>query len=229
MDTVTKKYYEINYPNARFSDCIPSPIDFALFTPKDVIESRLEIGWEIDVPIVLFVGRLARVKNIPLLLHSFKEVEKVLPNAHLYIVGDGEDRNDLEKISSNICKNVKFIGEISPEKIPIYFSASDLTVLCSLEEGSPTIIKESLACGTPVVTTDVGDAYEIICQDQVLGEVVASDITKLANGIINVIERKGKNLTEIEHRRAIVSSYSIEKTGYKLEEICIHANYSKKV
>jgi glycosyltransferase involved in cell wall biosynthesis/O-antigen/teichoic acid export membrane protein len=229
VDSTTKKYYTINYPKAKLSDCIPSPIDFSLFSPRDVTECRSILGWEIDKPIVLFVGRLARVKNIPLLLNSFIEVEKVWPNAQLNIVGDGEERNKLEKISSHVCNNVKFIGEISPDKMPIYFSASDLTVLCSMEEGSPTIIKESLACGTPVVTTNVGDAYQIISDDQILGEIVQPDTINLANGIINTLKRRRKSIAEIGRRRDVVRIYSIEYIGSKLEEICLNVNYAKEL
>jgi teichuronic acid biosynthesis glycosyltransferase TuaC len=73
--------------------------------------------------------------------------------------------------------------------MPWYYSAADVMLLCSESEGSPTSVKEALACNLPVVSTDVGDVREIM--DGIDGcEICAANVECLAQGLKRVLSRR---------------------------------------
>jgi len=112
---------------------------------------------------ILFVGRLKnKIKNVQLIIDAFTKLNK--KNYNLYIIGDGPDRKWLENYANkyNLDDKIKFLGVIKPPKLYTYYKNSNLLVLTSELEGSPTVVKEALATNTPVVSTDVGDVKEVL-------------------------------------------------------------------
>jgi glycosyltransferase involved in cell wall biosynthesis len=81
------------------------------------------------------------------------------------------------------------------EEMPWYYNAADVMVLCSESEGSPTSIKEALACNIPVVSTDVGDVREII--GEIDGcEICEDNVESIAKGLRRILERRPDQLFE---------------------------------
>ena len=111
----------------------------------------------------LYVGRLAKEKNLSSLLQSWKHVQKKSSGKHLVIAGDGPLRNQLENEvrKLGIEKFVTFLGFVKDELPHLYRSAAMLIVYSRYESG-PWVIAESLACGTPVLSTNVGKAADWI-------------------------------------------------------------------
>ena len=117
-----------------------------------------------EKPLVVYVGRLVPHKRVIDLLKAFKIVLKDFPEAQLYIVGDGPQRNYLENltIKMNIKGSVNFLGFLSEkEKIKILKSAWAL-VLPSIKEGFGLVLIEALASKTPVIATNLGGPREIV-------------------------------------------------------------------
>jgi glycosyltransferase involved in cell wall biosynthesis len=137
----------------------------------------------------LFAGRLSRQKNLKLLFDAFDIVSQNDPEAELIVLGRGEIRNELEKYVSN--QNVQFMGEVPFEQVPQYMAAADVFCLSSLYEASPTVVKETLSCGTPIVSTDVGDVSDIITTDE-LGEVVLDDDAETLASAMEIVARRVK-------------------------------------
>lgn len=115
---------------------------------------------------------------------------KSLPGMSLVIAGGGPERRGLERLvrELRLGDRVRFVGELSHESLREYYSAADVLVLASAREGMPNVVLESLACGTPVVATDVGGTKEIItCREagRLLPERSAASV---AHGISALLE-----------------------------------------
>ena len=117
-------------------------VDLAKFKP--VPNAKAKLGWTRQF-VVLFVGRLVAEKGIPELLEAAK---KFNPGISLKIAGSGPLEGQVKKY---------YIGRISQDLLPLYYSAADLTIIPSThEEGFGRVIIESLACGTPVIASNRG-------------------------------------------------------------------------
>lgn len=112
---------------------------------------------------IVTVARLSKQKNLPL----FFEVAKEFPRLKFIIVGDGEERNNLEKIKP---ENVEMIGQKNREEIKEIFSRSDFFVLTSNYEGWGLSCIEALAAGLPVIMPDIGCAGEAIVDGMTIEE-----------------------------------------------------------
>ncbi len=122
-------------------------------------------------PVVLGVGRLTRQKDFPTLLRAFAGVRRLRP-AHLIILGEGEDRPQLEALirDLNISADVALPG--FSDNAMAYMARSALFVLSSAWEGLPTVLIEALAAGAHVVSTDCPSGPREILQDGRLGALV---------------------------------------------------------
>ncbi|HEY9480939.1 MAG TPA: glycosyltransferase family 4 protein [Candidatus Paceibacterota bacterium] len=120
-------------------------------------ERRMEAPLEF-----LFVGRLVPVKNVPLLLSSFSDLLKEIPNARLTIVGDGPERARLVTHAEHVgvTENVEFVGRQN-DLVP-YYHRADVFVLPSDSEGWGLVAVEAAHAGLPIVMADVGLAGEVI-------------------------------------------------------------------
>ncbi|MBW2968464.1 glycosyltransferase family 4 protein [Candidatus Woesearchaeota archaeon] len=108
---------------------------------------------------IICVARLERRKGIEYLIKAMPK----LPKYTLTIAGAGPDRERLEAISSELAtRNITFAGSVNHDKLPQLLSEHKVFVLPSLAEGMPNVVLEAMACGLPVVMTDVGGHHELI-------------------------------------------------------------------
>jgi len=168
---------------------IPNGVDTDLFKPleRDRCRERLELPQ--DKKIVLFVGNLVPVKGVDVLVEAFAR----LPAGMLLVlVGDGPLKNKLQaKVKEfGIENNVIFVGRTRHEAIPYYMNACDIFCLPSLNEGCPNVILESIACGKPVVASNVGGVREIICSDDMGILIKPANATVLARAFIRGVSKK---------------------------------------
>jgi glycosyltransferase involved in cell wall biosynthesis len=112
---------------------------------------------------ILYVGRLSTEKNIHVLISAYKEIEDCIPNSKLLIVGDGTEKEELEKLSRKLSiKRIFWIGNVPHQSIGAYFKSASVFVLPSRREASPISIIEALAAGTPVIVSDAIDRMGIM-------------------------------------------------------------------
>lgn len=129
---------------------IPSGLDLSLFRPAPRDEARRRLGLPLDKPLVLFAGRPSHIrKRHALALQAMEILRRSVP-AELIVAW----------------------GVPHPE-VPLFMNAADALVFTSMQEGSPNVVKEALACGLPVVSVNVGDVAERL--DGVQGCVLCPD------------------------------------------------------
>lgn len=134
---------------------------------------------------LLFVGRLAAAKGLPILLESLVSLRRSHPDIVLTVVGDGPDRQKLEQITAQLglSQNVKFVGYKSQAEVRDYFQQTDIFVMSSFAEGIPVVLMEAMAAGVPVVATQIAGVSELV-EDGVNGYLVPpGDAVSLAENI----------------------------------------------
>lgn len=134
------------------------------------------------------LGRLDYNKNQMLLLKAAKEVKKLRDDFAVYVLGEGEERQALEQYirENGLEKNVKILGFI--ENPYPYMKNSVATVLTSLSEGFSLVLVESVMLNTPIISTDVGVAKELI-EKYHCGDLIPYDEEELASVMIRYLNK----------------------------------------
>lgn len=156
------------------AEIIPNGINLETFNHLKQTDCRAQLKWNKNKLYILFGADPTRVvKNYPLAQQTY---ELLLSR-------------DLQLTSDN-CQ-LSTIGSIPHEQMPIYLNACNVLLLTSKWEGSPNIIKEAMACGTPIVCTDVGDVRWLL--DGVNGCFVTShDPADIASKLTLALQYAGK-------------------------------------
>ena len=173
---------------------IPCGVNLELFKPsaKDGARQRLGLNGS---KVILFVGRVEPLKGIDRLLEAISHLKKQ-PGLKLVIIGgDDSSQFELAKLRAlsrdlGIKNSVSFLGSVPQKRLPLFYSAADICVVPSYYETFCLVILESLACGTPVVATNVGAAASLIQQGET-GYLVADNTPyNLAQGIERLLSVK---------------------------------------
>lgn len=148
-----------------------------------------------DSSLLLFAGRLELPKDPFLLLNTFRLILQRLEHTKLLIIGEGSLKTQMEKNlrEYGIADRVHFLGALPQKKLAEIMQISDLFMLTSSFEGMPISALESLACGLPVVTTDVGGVRQFIIDgcsgfiaSQRLPEHIACTAARILTGERNI-------------------------------------------
>lgn len=126
---------------------------------------RAQYGIPKDAPVILFPCRIEGQKRPYLMLEIARRVRQSFPEVVFLIVGDGPDLKGIQKTARKhrLTQNLVFIGR--SDDMPALYNAADITLICSLKEGLSLTSYESLATGTPVVSSDVGGQSELVGSD----------------------------------------------------------------
>lgn len=194
---------------------IPNGIDLDSYNANsyDSQKIRNQLGLSFHETIIGTVGRLAPVKNIPLLLRSAKDIISQGTPAKFLIIGDGPLRNSLEQLVSDlgISRDVMFTGwqwDIKP-----IISILDIFVLCSSYETLPYALLEAMAMARPVIATSVGGNLDIVENNRSGILVPPADREALTKAILYLISRRDMaNWMGKEGRQVIEKKYDIETT-----------------
>ena len=139
-------------------------VDHALFARRSRSEARMRLGLSADAPLLLYVGNLKSSKGCLDLLEAFPAVMAARPKAQLIYVGAGPARAALRAraVVLGCTERVQWVDAVPHAALGDWFNAADVLCLPSHNEGVPNVVLEAMACGTPVVTSDVGGIPEVV-------------------------------------------------------------------
>lgn len=200
---------------------IPNGIDLDKFQPLSRAEARGELHIEENERIILFVGRLHPVKGVKHLIRAMRFIAQAAPKARLILLGDGEERQDLEALTRklNLEDFITFAGRVPNAEIPEYMTASDVLLLPSLSEGFPVVVLEAMACGLPIVSTNVRGLPEIVVNGENGFIVEPEDPDALAEKVLQLLNDEGIRRRMGEYNRCHVKQYSWENVIERLEAV----------
>jgi glycosyltransferase involved in cell wall biosynthesis len=156
-EDLRRKLVGLGAPEAR-TLVLRNGVDLQRFTPVDRDAARVALG--VEGFVLLSVGSLIARKGHDLTIEALTRH----PDCTLLIAGQGPMRGELEALAhrQGVADRVRFLGEIPHADLSTVYSAADVMVLASSREGWANVLLESMACGTPVLATDVNGAREIV-------------------------------------------------------------------
>ena len=144
---------------------IPSGVNLDRFHLESKEQARSLLGWQQNLPVVLFNGaHRPRTKGLALVKAAVEVAERRVGAIRLIVLD----------------------GSVPPELMPRYLNAADCLALASICEGSPNVVKEAMACNLPVVATDVGDVAERL-KDVSPSRVVHRDATEFGTALADIL------------------------------------------
>jgi teichuronic acid biosynthesis glycosyltransferase TuaC len=149
---------------------------------------------------LISVGHLVEGKGHHIVIRAMKH----LPDTRLMIIGGGEMKSKLEEMARDIgvASRVEFFGVQPQERLNLFYNAANALVLASSQEGMANVLLESIACGTPVIATNVGGTPEVI------GDPSAGILLRERNP--ESIAMAFKDLTKNYPRRNALREYALQ-------------------
>lgn len=164
-------------------------INTAVFHPQDRAHCREALGLPAHAPVVIYVGRLIEAKGLRELLASATKMRQIHPELRTILIGEGPYRGALKQLidDSGEQDHITLAGGQLPERVAQYINAADVLTLPSWSEGYPNVLVEALACGCPVVASNVGGIPEIVTQENGI-LIPPRDTEALTNALIQTLK-----------------------------------------
>ncbi len=157
-------------------------LDRARFAPRKRVSEKARVG--VTGPLILSVGALIPRKNQHLLIAALP----LLPDAILMLAGQGPSEGDYRALAARlgVADRVQFLGSVPHDEMPALFAAADVMALVSESEGLANAWVEALACGTPIVASDVGGIRELVKTPEA-GRIVERNPDAIALAINDIL------------------------------------------
>lgn len=183
-------------------------VDTVKFSPIGRGEARRSLNLTPDVPILVSVGALAERKGFHRVIERLPVLVKKFPNLIYLIVGGAGPEGDWgERLRAQVAQlglagHVIFLGALPPEELKLPLSAADVFVLATRNEGWANVFLEAMACGLPVVTTDVGGNREVVTSPE-LGTIVEfGDGPALERALADALRKSWNRSAIVDYARA---------------------------
>jgi len=179
--------------------------------PEPLAVQRLYDRWRIkpNQRILIYVGTMSG-RNLQILIHGFKKMTEDYENVHLFIVGDGKERDDLYRLTQElgISEKVTFTGQVDYRIVPAYLKLADIAIsyiptndIYDIQPPLKTL--EYLAAGLPVVATAT-IANRIFIRDGYNGVLVEDSVESLSDGIVRLLNDETLQKRLAVHARQFV-------------------------
>ncbi|MEL7131830.1 MAG: glycosyltransferase family 4 protein [Pseudomonadota bacterium] len=175
---------------------------------------------------IVFVGRLAGIKGVPLLIDAVAQLQAKHPELHLTLVGDGPEKADLETYVAQrgLTDRVTFTGYLGQQEVAAILKTADMLVLPSFAEGVPVVLMEAMAAHIPVVATRVAGVQELV-EDGVSGHVIPpGDLDALINAIYQLLkDPEQRAQMGAAGRRKVEAEFDVAKEAAWLATLFEHS------
>ena len=150
-------------------------VDLERFRPEPMPDARARLGLPASGTVLLAVGHLIERKGQHIAIEALAQ----LPQTLLCLVGRGPEEAGLKALAQRlgVMDRVRFVGPVDNAELRWWYSAADASLLCSSREGWANVLLESMACGTPVVATDIWGTPEVVAAPEagvLMGERTAA-------------------------------------------------------
>jgi glycosyltransferase involved in cell wall biosynthesis len=150
---------------------VSNGVDTDLFHPTDREEARRRLGLPLDRPVVVSVGAIIERKGFHVLIDAVARIPKERRPLLAIVGGPGEEPDYRGKVDAlverlDLRDDVHFAGAVENHELRPWYNAANLSALASSREGWANVLLESMACGVPVVATDVWGTPECICRPE---------------------------------------------------------------
>lgn len=175
---------------------IGNGVDTQRFEPVPRQAARRVLGLPADAPVLVSVGGLTENKGFHRVIELLPALRRAHPGLIYVIVGGGTPKGDqrarLEALAleRGVADAVRFLGPKPPDELKWCYGAADLFVLATAFEGWANVFLEAMACGIPVVTTDVGGNAEVVCRAELGTLVPYWDGERFAQAILDGLHRR---------------------------------------
>ncbi|WP_082497585.1 glycosyltransferase family 4 protein [Pseudorhodoferax sp. Leaf267] len=182
-------------------------VDLQRFVPEARDQARVRLGLPIEGRMLLCVGHLIERKGQYLAIEALAQMPV---DVRLVLAGEGPDRAALERQASalGVRERVQFAGVVPQTELKWWYSAADALALCSSREGWANVLLEAMACGTPVIATDIWGTPEVVSQPA--AGVLMRERT--GAGLAEAWQRLFANLPERAATRRHAETFSWEST-----------------
>jgi teichuronic acid biosynthesis glycosyltransferase TuaC len=182
-------------------------VDLQRFVPEPRGEARARLGLPADARLLLCVGHLIERKGQYLAVEALASLPA---DVHLLLAGEGPERGALERQAQTLGVHgrVRFAGVVPQTELKWWYSAADVLALCSSREGWANVLLEAMACGTPVIATDIWGTPEVVSQPAA-GVLMPE---RSAAGLVQAWERLFANLPERSATRLHAETFSWDAT-----------------
>ena len=163
--------------------------DLSVFYVRDRLEARQKLRIDQAEEAVIYMGRMDVKKGLRELVEAAISLRRERPNLHVYLVGEGPDKLLIESTiqAHNAASYIRILPGCAFDDVAIWMAAADLVTLPSYMEGCPNVVLEALACGRPVVATNVGGIPEIMSEE--CGRLIPPrDPAALAQALASVLD-----------------------------------------
>ena len=220
-----KDYERIGRVTNRIS-FVPLGVDTSVFAPltSGIRELKETLVGDAEKKVLLFVGRLNPMKGLPTLFRALKMLSETRNDLVLLIAGSGmEEARYREMVKRmGISDKVYFLGFVPHARLPLYYNIADVCVLPSLWEEWSNTIMEAMACGVPVVATNVG-ANPYLIKDGETGFLVPpKEPRALAEKIAFVLDNPELAEEIARKARAEIAKYSIMSMSSAYKKIMLN-------
>lgn len=201
------------------SKVIPYGINFKKFKRREKDKSLIKkLGVKGKI-ILISVGRLSPQKGFRYLIKTLKEVKKKRKDFKLLLIGDGEERENLEKLCKklNLEEEITFLGKIPHKILPKYYHLADIFVLPSLYESFGIVFLEAMASQLPIISTNTAAIPEIVSKE--VGILVnPKNIAELKKAIIKLMNDKRLRKRMGEKGEKVAKNFDWNLVGRKMLE-----------
>lgn len=183
-------------------------VDTETFYPVDRMQARRQLGLPEQAQVLVTVGGLCERKGFHRVIEQLPHLCEAHPDLHYLVVGgptaegDWTDRLQHMKTELGLQERVHLLGSLPPEALKGVLSAADVFVLATRNEGWANVILEAMACGLPVVATDVGGNAEVISAPELGSIVPFGDAAALGAALDRALTRDWDRQAIIKHARA---------------------------
>ena len=176
---------------------VPCGVNLDLFQVGDKASARRQIGLDEKDKVILYVGRIDPLKGLDRLIRTVGYLKEKRNLKLVLVGGDDQPLAEMKRLQRTarelgLEKMITFVGRVDQLKLPAYYNAADVFALPSYHESFGLVTLESLACGTPVVATNVGGLSEFIRPGRT-GYLIENNVPRAMASKISILTSKNPN------------------------------------